>query len=188
MSDSDSLRLSPLDAEHRAALRIAVREVKAAAVAWAVGVVIFAIYNGVVYSWDFALMSAITVWLGGETTCALGYLVAERILRPVTARALQVRPAGGRVAPGVRGRLTGAWLLGTGVPLLGVVTVGVAGILGQPVREGVPLGKAGVALADHPVDGPRFDVRVQVRAHRTASSLRRARHRPCADRPRRCSG
>ena len=37
------------------------------------------------------------------------------------------------VAPGVRGRLTGAWLLGTGVPLLGVVTVGVAGILRSDV-------------------------------------------------------
>ena len=62
---------------------------------------------------------------GGETTCALNYLIAERILRPVTALALQARPATGMVAPGVRGRLTGAWLLGTGVPLLGVVTVGV---------------------------------------------------------------
>ena len=51
----------------------------------------------------------------------------ERILRPVTA----LRPRSGAeqrgmVAPGVRGRLIGAWALGTGVPLLGVVMVGVA--------------------------------------------------------------
>ena len=119
----------PTDREHRDSLRLAVREVKVAALAWALGVVIFAVYNGVFYSWDFALMSAATVWLGAETTCALSYLVAERILRPVTALALESRPAVGMAAPGVRGRLTGAWLLGTGVPLLGVVTVGVAGIL-----------------------------------------------------------
>ena len=119
----------PTDAEHRASLRLAVREIKVAALAWAIGVAGFAVYNGVVYSWDFALMSAATVWAGAETTCALNYLIAERILRPVTALALQARPATGMVAPGVRGRLTGAWLLGTGVPLLGVVTVGVAGIL-----------------------------------------------------------
>ena len=119
----------PTDAEHRASLRLAVREIKVAALAWSVGVVGFAVYNGLAYSWDFALMSAATVWAGAETTCALNYLIAERILRPVTALALQARPATGMVAPGVRGRLTGAWLLGTGVPLLGVVTVGVAGIL-----------------------------------------------------------
>jgi len=119
----------PTDREHRDSLRLAVREVKVAALAWALGVVIFAVYNGVFYSWDFALMSAATVWLGAETTCALSYLVAERVLRPVTALALESRPAVGMAAPGVRGRLAGAWLLGTGVPLLGVVTVGVAGIL-----------------------------------------------------------
>ena len=119
----------PTDAEHRASLRLAVRETKVAALAWSIGVAGFAVYNGLAYSWDFALMSAATVWAGAETTCALNYLIAERILRPVTALALQARPATGMVAPGVRGRLTGAWLLGTGVPLLGVVTVGVAGIL-----------------------------------------------------------
>ncbi len=126
----------PTDSEHRASLRLAVREIKVAALAWAVGVVGFLIYNGLAYSWDFALMSAATVWAGAETTCALNYLIAERILRPVTALALQVRPATGMVAPGVRGRLTGAWLLGTGVPLLGVVTVGVAGILRSDVETG----------------------------------------------------
>ena len=52
-------------------------------------------------------MSAATIWPGGETTCALYYLAAERILRPITARALQARPARGMVAPGVRGRLAG---------------------------------------------------------------------------------
>ena len=119
----------PDEREHRASLRLAVRDVKAAAIAWALGVVIFAVYNGLFHSWEFALISAATVWLGAETTCALNYLVAERILRPVTARALGARPAVGMVAPGVRGRLTGAWLLGTGVPLLGVVVVGSAGLL-----------------------------------------------------------
>jgi adenylate cyclase len=69
-----------------------------------------------------------TVWLGGETTCALLYLVFERVLRPLTARALAARPAAAAVAPGVRLRLVTAWLLGTGVPLLGVLVVGAVGI------------------------------------------------------------
>jgi adenylate cyclase len=71
---------------------------------------------------------AATIWLGGETMCALIYLASERILRPVTARALAVRPTDETVAPGVRGRLTMAWALGTGVPLLGVLVVATVGL------------------------------------------------------------
>ena len=79
-------------------------------------------------SWEFAVVAGATAWLGGETTCALVYLISERILRPVTARALAARPPEGRTAPGVRQRLMWAWALGTGVPLLGVIVVGVVGL------------------------------------------------------------
>ena len=41
--------------------------------------------NGFVYDWGFAVWAGATVWLGGETTCALYYLASERALRPVTA-------------------------------------------------------------------------------------------------------
>ncbi|HEY8769443.1 MAG TPA: adenylate/guanylate cyclase domain-containing protein [Thermoleophilaceae bacterium] len=80
-------------------------------------------------------MVGATVWCGGETTCALIYLASERILRPVTARALAVRPAASNVAPGVRGRLVMAWLLCTGVPLLGVLVVSVVGIAKPDVHS-----------------------------------------------------
>ena len=76
-----------------------------------------------------ALVVGGAILLGGETTCAIGYLLAERIARPVTALAL----AGGvtppeRCAPGVAGRLTMAWSLGTGVPLLGILVIAVASL------------------------------------------------------------
>jgi adenylate cyclase len=125
---------TPDEAEHRMALRLAVRGVKVAALAWAVGALLFLIVNGVAQSWEFGVVVGATVWLGAETTCALSYLVAERVLRPVTARALEARPAKGMVAPGVRGRLAGAWFLGTGVPLLGVVVVAGAGVLNTGVN------------------------------------------------------
>ncbi len=121
---------APDEREHRAALRLAVRQVKVDALAWAVGAVLLSAFNAIAQSWEFGVVVGATTWLGAETTCALSYLAFERILRPVTACALEARAATGMVAPGVRGRLAGAWFLGTGVPLLGVVVVGAAGVMG----------------------------------------------------------
>ncbi|MFL6095411.1 MAG: adenylate/guanylate cyclase domain-containing protein, partial [Blastococcus sp.] len=81
-------------------------------------------------------------WLGGETTCAVLYLATERVVRPITIRALAARPADGSRAPGVRERLLWAWSLGTGVPLLGVMVVGTVGI----TKSGVDAGYVGAAV------------------------------------------
>jgi adenylate cyclase len=101
---------------------------KVAALGWALAAVGFAGLNAVTHSLEFAAVVVGAVWLGGETTCALIYLASERVLRPVTACALAVRPPDATVAPGVRTRLAMAWALGTGVPLIGVLVVGIAGL------------------------------------------------------------
>ncbi|MGH2847743.1 MAG: adenylate/guanylate cyclase domain-containing protein [Thermoleophilaceae bacterium] len=119
---------APDEREHRETLRLAVHGVKLYALAWLVGAVLFSALNGFAHSWAFAAVVAGAIWLGGETTCALDYLITERVLRPVTARALAARQPERTVAPGVRGRLVMAWLLGTGVPLLGVLVVGIVGL------------------------------------------------------------
>jgi adenylate cyclase len=113
--------------EHRLALGLAWHVTKIDAAAWVVGAIVFFVLNGVVESWGFAALAGATIWAGAETTCALHYLVAERTVRPVTALALAARPAGSPVGPGVRLRLVMAWLLGTGVPLLALLTVGIVG-------------------------------------------------------------
>jgi adenylate cyclase len=118
----------PDEREHRRTLNLALYGVKFALLGWLVAVPLFAALAAVTQSWGWAAVVGATVWCGGETTCALMYLASERILRPVTARALAVRPAASNVAPGVRGRLVMAWLLCTGVPLLGVLVVSVVGI------------------------------------------------------------
>ena len=119
---------TPDDREHRQTLSLAVQGVKLALLGWLVAGVLFSALNAVAHSWSFAAVVGATTWLGGETTCALIYLAAERMLRPVTARALAARLTDGPVAPGVRGRLAMAWALGTGVPLLGVLVVGTVGV------------------------------------------------------------
>jgi adenylate cyclase len=82
----------------------------------------------VAHSWGLGAVALATVWLGGETTCAIVYLAAERILRPVTARALAARLPSEPASPGVRDRLLFVWALGTGAPLLGVLVLGIVGL------------------------------------------------------------
>ncbi len=116
----------PSDSEHRRTLKLAPFGVKLSVAAWVAAAVIFFALN-LDHSLAFAAVVGATIWAGAETTCAIHYLLSERILRPVTACALAYRPSEGTVAPGVRARLVTAWLLGTGVPLLGVLVVGVVG-------------------------------------------------------------
>ncbi len=121
---------APSVEEHRRTLSLALHEVKIDALMWAVAAVGCGVFNGLITSWALGAVVAVTIWLGGETTCALGYMLYERALRPVTARALAHDP-GGTSAPGVRLRLAMAWLLGTGVPLIGVLALGALAAFGS---------------------------------------------------------
>jgi adenylate cyclase len=120
----------PTDQEHRMTLGLPLYAVKLDAVAWLFAGVCFGLLNGLVHSWPLAAVVVSTIWLGGETTCAVTYLLYERATRPVTAQVLAVRPTDGCTAPGVRVRLGMAWLLGTGVPLVGLTALGVVGAFG----------------------------------------------------------
>lgn len=68
-------------------------------------------------------VAAGTTTLGALTAGGLQYLLVERTLRPVTARALADGPPPQWLKPGVATRLTVTWSLATGVPLLGIVAL-----------------------------------------------------------------
>jgi adenylate cyclase len=136
----------PDEREHRTTLGLAVYHVKLDVLIWAVAAIGFSLLNGLVFSWGLAGIVAGTIWFGAETTCALGYLLYERALRPVTARALAAGPVSCMVAPGVRPRLAMAWLLGTGVPLVGLFVLGAVGALGS-LRHAHYVGAAVLFLA-----------------------------------------
>jgi adenylate cyclase len=120
---------------------------------WGVGAVLFSLLN-MSTSVAFALSLGVTLLLGGVTTCALGYLMAERILRPVITIALDGGPPPRLTAPGVTARLTMAWALATGMPLFGMATLAVADLVGanlygsdETTIAGATLFLAGLALA-----------------------------------------
>jgi adenylate cyclase len=126
----------PDEREHRETLGLAAHAVKIDALAWVAAGALFGVINSFVFSPGTGALILGTIWLGGETTCALDYLLYERALRPVTACALAARPGRACLAPGVRARLGMAWSLGTGVPLLGLLVVGVAGLARPHVHAG----------------------------------------------------
>ncbi|RDH79699.1 adenylate/guanylate cyclase domain-containing protein [Mycolicibacterium moriokaense] len=114
----------PTDKERRMALGAPGEAVRVSALTWGSGAVFFGML-GATESVSAAAYIFSAVILGGITTTAVWYLIAERIMRPVSARALDGDPVMQRFGPSIQIRLAMAWTLATGVPLLGVATLAV---------------------------------------------------------------
>jgi adenylate cyclase len=119
----------PSEEERLAALRHPLRSAGIDAVGWLLGAVLLAVLN-LRFSAELAFHVGSTVLMGGLTTIAVTYLLTERIMRPLTALALADESPPRLCGPGVQGRLLLAWLLATGVPLLGIAFVGLEGVVG----------------------------------------------------------
>jgi adenylate cyclase len=162
----------PTERERKLALGVPARVALVSAVCWSIGAVLFTILNAPTSGWA-ALVVGGAIMLGGETTTAVAYLLAERITRPITALAL----AGGApppraCGPGVRGRLMMAWSLGTGVPLFGILIIAVAGVadgeedpallaasVGLLATVGFAVGLLAIAVASRSIADPIAAVR-----------------------------
>ena len=122
----------PTAAERDLALKLPKMEGKMSALFWLGALILFTLINlDGPTSGDVALPLAIL--LGGITTSGVTYLLAERIMRPVTARALAAGlPERSPTLP-VGTRLVVTWLVATGGPLLGIAAVGVTGLIDEDV-------------------------------------------------------
>ena len=118
---------SPTPAERDAVLRAPLRCVIADGGLWLGALVLFGAIN-LQYSFDLAWHVAMTIFLGGVATCAVAYLLTERIMQPITAIALESGPPAQPLWPGMRGRLVLAWMSATGVPLFGLLCVAIHGL------------------------------------------------------------
>jgi adenylate cyclase len=63
------------------------------------------------------------------------YLLTEFALRPVAAQALEAGPPPRRLAPGIMGRTMMVWLLGSGVPVIGIALMAVFQTLMRNLSE-----------------------------------------------------
>ena len=137
------------DRERRTILRSPLRLMVVSAGLWGLGVVVFTLLN-LTWGGALAVKVAVTVALGGVTTSATAYLLGERIMRPVMARALASGVPERPVMPGVTTRALLAWALGTAVPVVGLLLVAAASVSGRGVTEHelaiTALGLGGLAL------------------------------------------
>jgi adenylate cyclase len=115
---------APTDREVTAVLRAPMRLFLVHATLWLIAAAIFAVLNGIL---DLDLLGrvAFTVALGGLTTSAVTYLIAERITRPLARAALSIHTVDRPRLPGVTTRTMIGWSLGTGVPLVGLMITGI---------------------------------------------------------------
>jgi adenylate cyclase len=124
---------APTPEERDATIGFPLRLVKLEAALWGIGAVPFTIVNGM-DSAELGFSCAVEILLGGITTCALAYLLDERMSRPIVAEALRRTPIEGTRASclGVRERLGLAWVFGAVVPLIAVSMVGSSALLQVP--------------------------------------------------------
>ncbi|HVM28166.1 MAG TPA: adenylate/guanylate cyclase domain-containing protein [Mycobacteriales bacterium] len=132
--------------DRRTTLRLPARLVRFYGALWAVAVVVFAVLN-LPRSLAGGLDVVATIAAGGATTCALCYLLAERIVRPLVAEVMGDGSDPPPVVLGVRRRVLLSWALGTGIPLLGIALAVVPDGREEPVGALPVLFLCGVGLA-----------------------------------------
>ncbi len=120
--------------EQDLALSLPVRTTKVSIKIWAAAAVVFTAVNAT-YSFELALSAWVVALLGGTVCCTILYLLSERATRPVVARALAGRAPPRTRGPSVAARLTMAWTLVTGVPLLGIAGIAVADLAGARMDD-----------------------------------------------------
>ena len=118
---------TPTADERDAAINMPMHCLRLDAWLWLGGLALFAAIN-LAASAELALHVATTIFLGGITTCAVAYLLVERIARPITELALAGGAPRKPAWPGVEGRMLLAWACATGMPVLGIIMVACKGL------------------------------------------------------------
>jgi adenylate cyclase len=112
---------------------------------WLGAALLFSLFN-LHFSHTLAVRVAIVVSLTGFSTAACAYLTAERVLRSLTARALDQGMPDHLAVPGVTVRTLLAWGLGTVVPVGGLLAIGVLALTGDSTTDRHNLGVSTIAL------------------------------------------
>lgn len=118
----------PTGADVTAVLRSPVQMFLVHATIWLIAAIAFTLVNGL-FDVDLINRVGFTTVFGGLTTSAFAYLLTERLIRPIATAAMSVPDLPKLGLPGAFARTLAAWALGTGVPLLGLVIVGLFALI-----------------------------------------------------------
>ncbi|AXY51593.1 hypothetical protein D092_23560 [Rhodococcus ruber Chol-4] len=130
----------PSPEERRATMRLPMRLTAQQGAFWALGLVLFATAFGVLDPRTIPKV-AFTIALAGLTVCGFVFLFSEFALRPIAARALEAGATPRRRLTGTSGRIMVAWVLGSAVPVIGLMLVAVFSFVRpvSPVRFAVTI-------------------------------------------------
>ena len=109
---------------------------------WAVGTALLTTLYGLANTL-FIPIVGFSVSICGILVSTACYLFTEFALRPVAAQALEAGRVPQRLAPGIMGRTLTVWLLGSGVPVLGII---VTALLGGVVLDNLSKTQLAVAV------------------------------------------
>jgi adenylate cyclase len=132
----------PTEKDRKATLKVPVRLLRLQAWLWLAGTALFTAIFAAKQP-DAVFKVAFTAGFAGVVVCANAYLLSEFSLRPIAARALSGgEPPRRKLVTGVTVRTLLAWLLGSGVPVAGLMLVAVFAL----IRDDVSTGQLAVAV------------------------------------------
>jgi adenylate cyclase len=114
----------PTRDDHRNTFKAPWRVARMVLVLWGIGTALLTLLYGLQDS-DFIPRFLFAVGFPGVLVATGCYMITEFALRPVAAQALEVGPAPSRLTGGIMGRTMIVWLLGSGVPVLGIAVTAV---------------------------------------------------------------
>ena len=110
------------------------RVAKAVLILWGVGAALLTTLYGL-QDVAFIPRFLFSVGFSGVVVATACYLLTEFALRPVAAQALEAGPPPRRLSGGIMGRTMTVWLLGSGVPVVGILLTGVFALSLQNLTE-----------------------------------------------------
>ena len=116
-----------VETRKRTLLAIPLRMAALQGTVWVIALLILVLIN-LGDAW-LATTLGVTVLLGAVVTTAVSYWLCVRVLRPYVAEVLTASPPRVAQRPGLRLRAVSAWVLGTGVPLLGLLLAGASALV-----------------------------------------------------------
>jgi adenylate cyclase len=119
---------APTEREVVAVLRAPFRLFTVHASIWFLAAFVFSLLNALI-DVDLLPRVAFTTAFAGLTTSAFAYLLAERLTRPLASAAMSISDLPKPRLPGILTRTLLGWILGTGVPLLGLTLVGLFALI-----------------------------------------------------------
>ena len=136
----------PTESERNASLRIPRTQLRVLATLWLIAGAIIVPLNAVL-NLKLAPFIAIALLMGLLATCGLGYVLAERLSRGIAQLALQAGVPERPLALGVTSRMMIVWTLSTGVPVLGLMLIGVGSWIGLLPATGSDLERATIFMS-----------------------------------------